>query len=320
MPTVACHKQMSIQVGPSCPARAMAYLNDWKARIAAAVNPSGGPPTPATENAVYDFLCDLCRDDMDYNMGSMCVFGPDDFVVAATPVILNNGLGFNAGFSTWKYYDSSGTLLTGAPGLEVGRDFAISTSGISTPGSLLNGYLDTGVNFSGSPLNAGIAIMAPSVLTAGYTCGSRGAAVTNESSLCHAFNVPPQYHIWTAYDASSLNNPGRLSVLRGADTAESFQVWSRSPANHFTAMRGHGGAFNVIYSAAGTSGTPSAISHFVFGLNNNGVFGNQITGTVSFVAFFQGFVSPGTLFDTSTLQTLYSKIRTFRNAIGGGSV
>lgn len=320
MPTVACHKQMSIQVGPSCPARAMAYLNDWKARIAAATNPSGGPPTPATENAVYDFLCDLCRDDMDYNMGAMCVFAPDDFVVAATPVILNKTLGFHAGLDSWKFFNSAGTALTGAPGLEVGRAFSLGLSGLSTPGSLTNGYVDTEVNFGLSDLNCGIAIMAPQVLTHGYMCGSRGFAVTSESSLVFSFNVPPAYHIWTAFDASSLNNPGRLSVLRGADTAESFQVWSRSPANHFTAMRGYGGAFNVIYSAAGISGSPVGVSHYIFGLSINGVFNNPTTGTISFAAFFVGSASPGTLFDTSTLQTLYSKIRTFRNAIGGGAI
>lgn len=319
MPTVACHKQMSIQVGPPCPARAMAYLNDWKYRIAAAVNPSGGPPSAATENAVYDFLCDLCRDDMDYNMGSMCVFGPDDFVVAATPVILNAGIGFDAGFSTWKYHNSAGTLLTGAPGLEVGRAFSLSTSGISTPGSLTNGYLDTNINFAASPTNSGIAIMAPVINLDAYTCGSRGALVTTESAIIHTFNIPPKYHIWTSYDASSLNNPGRLSVPRGVNPAASFQAWSRRPANHFSAVRLLGGPGTVAYGAAGISGIPAAVSHFIFGLNNNGVFANPQTGTISFAAFFQGFSSFGNL-DETTLQSLYTKVNNFRIALGGGNI
>lgn len=302
---------MSIQVGPACKARANTYLSQWLTRIAGSPDiPSPGPPSGNTQNKVFDFLCDLCSDDLDLKMLSVVLFVPDDLVSAATPVIYNFGV-----YSTWRYYTSGSVLLTTmATALQY---FAIGMTGLTTPGSLFNGFVRTGVSFAGGvdPNNAGYSLQLVSGGGAGYTSGTRGALPTAELSLIHGFDTPARYRMFRSYDASGPlgANPGAIEVAIGLTTTECFLSGNRRSAVDFSLYRGRTGALSVEQTKNTSSGSNATPHVYLFGLNNNGVFQQPVTGTLSFCAFHVGLTFAET-------NRLYTAVQTFRTAIGGGTI
>lgn len=314
MPTVACHKSMSIQVGPSCKARASTYLSQWLTRIAGSPDiPSPGPPSGNTQNKVFDFLCDLCSDDLDLKMLSVVLFVPDDLVSAATPVIYNFGV-----YSTWRYYTNGSVLLTTIA--TASQFFSIATSGLTTPGTGgpgFNGFVRTGVSFAGGvdPNNAGYSLQVTAGGGAGYSSGARGALPSAELSLVHGFDIPPRYRMYRSYDASGPlgANPGAVEVPIGATTTECFLSGNRTSAVALALYRGRSGAMTIEGTTAGTSGSNATPHVYLFGLDNNAVFSNPVSGTISFCAFHTGLTFAQT-------NRLYTAVQTFRAAIGGGTI